>query len=87
MTVPPEFTAISKKMYTQLMMLFAHLYHAHFVDLLHLDMEGHLNSFCAHYLSESDALVVLSAAADVCVCVCVCVDSLWTYEWAGGPRC
>lgn len=53
--VPPEFPAISKKVYTQLMMLFAHLYHAHFVHLLHLDMEGHLNSFCAHYLSESQS--------------------------------
>lgn len=50
--VPPEFETISQRIYVQLLMLFAHIYHQHFQDLVHMEAEGHLNSFAAHYISS-----------------------------------
>ena len=31
--------------------MFAHIYHAHFPQLLHLSAEGHFNSLFAHFLA------------------------------------
>lgn len=38
-------------MYRQLLRVFAHIYQAHFTDILHLRIEPHLNSLFAHYLA------------------------------------
>lgn len=56
LTVPPEFATIAQRIYIQLLMLFAHIYYKHFPDMVHLEAEGHLNSFAAHYLSSFSTL-------------------------------
>ncbi|KIM31063.1 hypothetical protein M408DRAFT_327956 [Serendipita vermifera MAFF 305830] len=48
---PPGFPATCKHMYRQLLRVFAHIYQAHFEDMLNLRIEPHLNSLFAHYLS------------------------------------
>ncbi|KAG8835284.1 Maintenance of ploidy protein mob2 [Serendipita sp. 399] len=48
---PPSFPATCKHMYRQLLRVFAHMYQAHFQDILHLRIEPHLNSLFAHYLA------------------------------------
>ncbi|KAG8827141.1 Maintenance of ploidy protein mob2 [Serendipita sp. 401] len=48
---PPTFPATCKHMYRQLLRVFAHMYQAHFQDILHLRIEPHLNSLFAHYLA------------------------------------
>lgn len=45
------FPAIVKQVYIQLLRVFAHLYHAHFAQILHLRAEPHFNSMFAHFLS------------------------------------
>ncbi|QRW00025.1 Mob1/phocein family [Ceratobasidium sp. AG-Ba] len=45
-----SFAACCKAIYVQLFRVFAHVYHAHFTDLLHLHSEGHFNSLFAHFL-------------------------------------
>lgn len=40
-------------------MLFAHVYHKHFEDMIHLEAEGHLNSFAAHYLSQLSGIATI----------------------------
>ena len=35
----------------QLLRVFAHLYHAHYPQILHLRSEGHFNSLFAHFLA------------------------------------
>jgi len=40
-----------KHVYRQLLRVFAHLYHAHFPQILHLRAEPHFNSLFAHFLA------------------------------------
>lgn len=47
----PNFPSVARHIYTQLLRIFAHLYHAHYEVYLHLSMEGHLNSLFAHFLT------------------------------------
>ena len=44
------FPTTARHLYTQFLRIFAHLYHAHFHQMLHLSLEGHLNSLFAHFL-------------------------------------
>ncbi|KAK9894246.1 hypothetical protein P389DRAFT_147014 [Cystobasidium minutum MCA 4210] len=46
----PAFPKTAVHLYTQFLRIFAHLYHAHFRDILHLSLEAHLNSLFAHFL-------------------------------------
>jgi hypothetical protein len=39
----PSFPKTAVHLYTQFLRIFAHLYHAHFRDILHLSLEAHLN--------------------------------------------
>lgn len=47
----PNFPSVARHIYTQLLRIFAHLYHAHYPVFLHLSSEGHLNSLFAHFLT------------------------------------
>lgn len=47
----PNFPSVARHIYTQLLRIFAHLYHAHYPIFLHLSSEGHLNSLFAHFLT------------------------------------
>ena len=46
-----NFPATVKHVYRQLLRVFAHLYHAHYPQILHLRSEGHFNSLFAHFLA------------------------------------
>ncbi|PPQ80987.1 hypothetical protein CVT26_003497 [Gymnopilus dilepis] len=48
---PQNFPATVKHIYRQLLRVFAHIYHAHFHQILHLRSEPHFNSLFAHFLS------------------------------------
>lgn len=48
---PPSFPSTVKHIYRQLLRVFAHIYHAHFHQILHLRSEPHFNSLFAHFLS------------------------------------
>lgn len=48
---PPGFPSTVKHVYRQLLRVFAHIYHAHFHQILHLRSEPHFNSLFAHFLS------------------------------------
>jgi MOB kinase activator 1 len=47
----PSFPATIKNIYRQLLRVFAHIYHAHFNQVLHLRAEPHFNSLFAHFLA------------------------------------
>ena len=47
----PSFPATIRTVYRQLLRVFAHIYHAHYPQILHLRFEPHFNSFFAHYLA------------------------------------
>ncbi|OBZ68658.1 Maintenance of ploidy protein mob2, partial [Grifola frondosa] len=47
----PNFPSTVKHVYRQLLRVFAHLYHAHYTQILHLRSEGHFNSLFAHFLA------------------------------------
>lgn len=47
----PSFPSTAKHIYKQLFRIFAHLYHAHFGEILHLSLEAHFNSLFAHYIA------------------------------------
>jgi len=47
---PSMFPTTAKQMYRQMLRIFAHIYHAHFPELLHLSCEGHINSLFAHFV-------------------------------------
>ena len=47
----PNFPSTVKHVYRQLLRVFAHLYHAHYPQILHLRSEGHFNSLFAHFLA------------------------------------
>ncbi|KAM5539449.1 hypothetical protein V8D89_006901 [Ganoderma adspersum] len=46
-----SFPSTVKHVYRQLLRVFAHLYHAHYPQILHLRSEGHFNSLFAHFLA------------------------------------
>ncbi|KAI0036579.1 Mob1/phocein [Vararia minispora EC-137] len=48
---PPTFPATIKHVYRQLLRVFAHIYHAHYPQILHLRSEPHFNSLFAHFLA------------------------------------
>ena len=48
---PPSFPATVKHVYRQLLRVFAHIYHAHYAQILHLRSEPHFNSLFAHFLA------------------------------------
>ncbi|KIY46671.1 hypothetical protein FISHEDRAFT_46879 [Fistulina hepatica ATCC 64428] len=48
---PVNFPSIVKHMYKQLLRVFAHIYHAHYHQILHLRSEPHFNSLFAHFLA------------------------------------
>ncbi|KAF5389278.1 hypothetical protein D9757_003395 [Collybiopsis confluens] len=47
----PSFPSTVKHVYRQLLRVFAHLYHAHYPQILHLRSEPHFNSLFAHFLA------------------------------------
>ncbi|AFR96113.1 mps1 binder [Cryptococcus neoformans] len=56
-----SFAYTAKHIYKHLFRIFAHLYHAHFEQVLHLSIEAHFNSLFAHFLAfgkEFDLLVM-----------------------------
>ncbi|TRM64095.1 Mob1/phocein [Schizophyllum amplum] len=48
---PPSFPATVKHVYRQLLRVFAHIYHSHYAQILHLRSEPHFNSLFAHFLA------------------------------------
>lgn len=48
---PSTFPATTKHMYRQMLRVFAHIYQAHYRDILHLRSEPHFNSLFAHFLA------------------------------------
>lgn len=48
---PKDFPAIVRQMFRQLFRVLAHVYHHHFVTILHLCEEAHVNSLFAHFVS------------------------------------
>jgi MOB kinase activator 1 len=48
---PPSFPATVKHIYRQLLRVFAHIYHSHYNQILHLRSEPHFNSLFAHFLA------------------------------------
>jgi MOB kinase activator 1 len=46
-----SFPATTKYIYRQLLRIFAHLYHAHYPQILNLRSEPHFNSLFAHFLA------------------------------------
>jgi MOB kinase activator 1 len=50
-TFPHNFPHTARHMYKHLFRIFAHLYHAHFEQIVHLSIEAHFNSLFAHFLS------------------------------------
>ncbi|KAF8349492.1 Mob1/phocein [Amanita rubescens] len=48
---PANFPTMVKHVYRQLLRVFAHIYHAHYPQILHLRSEPHFNSLFAHFLS------------------------------------
>ncbi|KAF5315429.1 hypothetical protein D9619_007281 [Psilocybe cf. subviscida] len=47
----PSFPATVRTVYRQLLRVFAHMYHAHYPQILHLRSEPHFNSLFAHFLA------------------------------------
>ncbi|KAF3932180.1 hypothetical protein ABW20_dc0108886 [Dactylellina cionopaga] len=50
---PPTFYANCQAIFKQMFRIFAHIYHTHFVNIVHLSLEAHLNSFFAHFIMFS----------------------------------
>jgi len=48
---PQSFPATVKHVYRQLLRVFAHIYHSHYPQILHLRSEPHFNSLFAHFLA------------------------------------
>jgi hypothetical protein len=48
---PQNFPSTVKHVYRQLLRVFAHIYYAHYPQILHLRSEPHLNSLFAHFLA------------------------------------
>jgi MOB kinase activator 1 len=48
---PASFPSTVKHVYRQLLRVFAHIYYAHYAQILHLRSEPHFNSLFAHFLA------------------------------------
>ncbi|KAI0304293.1 Mob1/phocein [Multifurca ochricompacta] len=48
---PASFPSTIKHVYRQLLRVFAHIYHTHYPQILHLRSEPHFNSLFAHFLA------------------------------------
>lgn len=48
---PQSFPSTIKHVYRQLLRVIAHIYHAHYPQILHLRSEPHFNSLFAHFLA------------------------------------
>jgi MOB kinase activator 1 len=48
---PPTFPSTAKHIYKQLFRIYAHIYHGHFAEILHLSLEAHFNSLFAHFIA------------------------------------
>jgi len=48
---PASFPSTIKHVYRQLLRVFAHIYHSHYPQILHLRSEPHFNSLFAHFLA------------------------------------
>ncbi|CAA20697.1 protein kinase activator Mob2 [Schizosaccharomyces pombe] len=48
---PSNFLVIVKAIYKQMFRIFAHMYYAHYAEILHLSLEAHWNSFFAHFIA------------------------------------
>ncbi|KIL55967.1 hypothetical protein M378DRAFT_550059 [Amanita muscaria Koide BX008] len=58
---PPNFPSAVKHIYRQLLRVFAHIYHAHYAQILHLRSESHFNSLFAHFLAFGKEYELLEA--------------------------
>lgn len=58
---PQHFPATSRHIYRQLLRVFAHIYHAHYAQILHLRSEPHFNSLFAHFLAFGREYELLDA--------------------------
>lgn len=47
---PVDFVTTIRTMFRHLFRIFAHLYHAHYQQVLHLEQERHLNTLFAHFI-------------------------------------
>ncbi len=47
---PKDFVSTVRQIYKQLFRVLAHLYHIHYTTILHLSIEGHLNTLSAHFI-------------------------------------
>ncbi|KAF8895669.1 Mob1/phocein [Infundibulicybe gibba] len=56
---PPNFPHTIRFAYRQLLRVFAHIYHAHYPQILHLRSEPHFNSLFAHFLAFGTAYELL----------------------------
>jgi hypothetical protein len=62
-----SFPGVSRHIYRQILRIFAHIYHAHFHQILHLRAEPHFNSLFAHFLAfgkEFDLLEIKEIVGD-----------------------
>ncbi len=59
---PGTFPATAKHIYKQLFRIFAHIYHAHFEEIIHLSLEAHFNSVFAHFIAFGREYELLDAA-------------------------
>lgn len=57
----PSFPATIRTVYRQLLRVFAHIYHAHYEQILHLRSEPHFNSLFAHFLAFGREYELLEA--------------------------
>ncbi|KAK2465376.1 hypothetical protein APHAL10511_002730 [Amanita phalloides] len=58
---PANFPSTVKHVYRQLLRVFAHIYHAHYPQILHLRSEPHFNSLFAHFLAFGKEYELLDA--------------------------
>lgn len=47
---PRNFKQVLRVIFKRLFRVYAHIYHSHFREILHLGMESHLNASCKHFL-------------------------------------
>ena len=71
---PKNFLTIAKTILKRLFRVYAHIYHAHFRDIISLGEEAHLNTSFKHFIYFIQVgCVHLHTYKCVCVCACVCV--------------
>ena len=74
---PKNFLTIAKTILKRLFRVYAHIYHAHFRDIISLGEEAHLNTSFKHFIYFIQVgCVHLHTYKCVCACVCVCVHTL-----------